>query len=174
MVRSGTSYCFKQHNLQWESSDFVHGWNGHWAVCLEQMLEKGSRLFLGGYFGAFPCLTQWPTLSVGSLYWKAPIWPGLKMSCWCLRFLRQGKAARKRHPVRSQSLFTRTQMFSENPCQERCERGWNNGRVGAWWRQNQTMSSRCRWQQPPLSSQQPISSGGAKAGKPSESFIIGT
>lgn len=61
IVRIGASYCFKQQNRQWEGGDFIHVWNGHWLMYLEQMPEKAPRLFLGGYFGAFPCLTQWPT-----------------------------------------------------------------------------------------------------------------
>lgn len=61
IVRSGTSYCFRQQNRQWESGDFIHVWNGHWAIYLELMPEKAPKLFRGGYFGAFPCLTQWPT-----------------------------------------------------------------------------------------------------------------
>lgn len=76
-----------------------------------------GRLFWG--FSLFDSVTY---ISVGSLYSKAPIWSGLKMSRWCLRFLRQWKAARKAHTAKMQSLFPRTQIYSENPCQGGCKR----------------------------------------------------
>lgn len=54
--------------------------------------RESAEIVSGRLFWGFS-LFDWVTyISVGSLYSKAPIWSGLKMSRWCLRFLPQWEA----------------------------------------------------------------------------------
>lgn len=61
------------------------------AEATESAVIVSRRLFWG--FSLFDSVTY---ISVGSLYSKAPIWSGLKMSRWGLCFLRHRIAARTR------------------------------------------------------------------------------
>lgn len=49
--------------------------------------SESAEIVSGRLFWCFSLFDSVTYISLGSLYSKAPIWSGLKMSRWCLRFL---------------------------------------------------------------------------------------